>query len=128
MIDFKSFLSEELVESTEESVGYYDYEELNNCLFRDLSSPFLSVQAGFSFLRKTLFSYGIDIPPVFDLDPDGDEMLLDVSGYGAQQTSLLYVLYSLTDDGYYEFYAELTDEAGADELLKSGTEEQQEEV
>jgi hypothetical protein len=65
---------------------------------------------------------------VFDLDPEGDEMLLDVSGYGAEQSSILYVLYSLTDDGYYDFYAELTDESGADELLKSGTEEQEEEV
>jgi hypothetical protein len=128
MIDFKLFLSEELVESADDSVASYDRQELNDCLFSDLSSPFLSVQAGFSYLRKTLFSYGIDIPPVFDLDPEGDEMLLDVSGYGAEHQSLLYVLYSLTDDGYYEFYAELTDEAGADELLKSGTEEQQEEV
>jgi hypothetical protein len=128
MIDFKLFLSEELEDSEVNLVSSYNSQELNDSLFRDLSSPFLSVQAGFSYLRKTLFSYSIDIPPVFDLDPEGDEMLLDVSGYGAEQSSILYVLYSLTDDGYYDFYAELTDESGADELLKSGTEEQEEEV
>jgi hypothetical protein len=38
----------------------------------------------------------------------------------------LYVLYSLSDEGYYEFYAEITDDAGIEKLLSSGGEDQEE--
>jgi hypothetical protein len=39
----------------------------------------------------------------------------------------LYVLYYLKEEGYFEFYAEITDEDGVEELLSSGLEESEEE-
>jgi hypothetical protein len=130
MIDFRSYLSEDITESAivESVADSAIVQKVNTILFTELERPFLSPQAGFELVRKILFMYGVDMPALFDIDPDGDEVVLDVSVYGeAAVGTLLYVLYSLSDEGYYEFYAELTDEAGIEELIKSGTEEETEE-
>lgn len=129
MIDFKSFLNEETESAINESVADSAViGKVNTLLYTELERLFLTPQAGFELIRKILFMYGVDMPALFDIDPDGDEVVLDVSVYGESvMGTLLYILYSPTDEGYYEFYAEVTDEAGIEELVKSGTEEEAEE-
>ena len=39
----------------------------------------------------------------------------------------LYLIYYLTDDGRYEFYAELTDEEGLNEIMSDEEEDEDEE-
>jgi hypothetical protein len=39
----------------------------------------------------------------------------------------LYLIYYLTDDGRYEFYAELTDEEGLNEIMSDEEEDEEEE-
>lgn len=126
MFDFKSFLTEEIAEDTivEAVVDPAVVSRVNEVLFTDLDSPFLTPQAGVQQIRKILLMYGIDMPAVFDLDPDGDELVLDASPYGDTPLGLLYILYSLSDEGYYEFYAEITDDAGIEKLLADGADEQ----
>ena len=126
MIDFKSFLTEEIVEDTivESVVDSAVVSSVNEVLFADLDAPFLTPQAGIQQIRKILLMYGIDMPAVFDLDPEGDELVLDASPYGETPLGLLYILYSLSDEGYYEFYAEITDDAGVEKLLADGADDQ----
>ena len=135
MIDFKLFLSEEesestIVESVVDSLSYrinLSYDRINDILYTELEKNFLSPEAGFSEIKKILLEDGIDLPLFFDIDPDGDEVVLDMTPYGAPYGGqMLYVLYSLSDEGYYEFYAEITDDAGIEKLLSSGGEDQEE--
>lgn len=126
MIDFKSFLTEEIVEESTVStaVDSAAVSRVNNVLFADLELPFLTPQAGFEQIRKILMMYGVDMPAVFDIDPEGDEVVLDINTYSTTPLGLLYILYSLSDEGYYEFYAEITDDAGIEKLLADGADEQ----
>lgn len=126
MIDFKSFLTEEIVEESTvpTAVDSNAVSRVNDVLFADLESPFLTPQAGFEQIRKILMMYGVDMPAVFDIDPEGDEVVLDINTYSTTPLGLLYILYSLSDEGYYEFYAEITDDAGIEKLLADGADEQ----
>jgi hypothetical protein len=126
MIDFKSFLTEEIVEESTVStaVDSAAVSRVNDVLFADLDAPFLTPQAGFEQIRKILMMYGVDMPAVFDIDPEGDEVVLDINTYSTTPLGLLYILYSLSDEGYYEFYAEITDDAGIEKLLADGADEQ----
>lgn len=127
MIDFKSFLTEEITEDSAIGQTVADSSVLsgvNDDLYKNLDAPFLTPEAGFLEIRKILFRYGIDMPSIFGMDSDGDELVLDVNVYGDINLGLLYILYSLSDEGYYEFYAEVTDEVGIEKLLADGADEQ----
>lgn len=126
MIDFKSFLTEEIAEESTvtTAVDSDAVSRVNDVLYADLDSPFLTPQAGFEQIRKILMMYGVDMPAVFDIDPEGDEVVLDINTYSTTPLGLLYILYSLSEEGYYEFYAEITDDAGIEKLLADGADEQ----
>ena len=55
--------------------------------------------------------FEMDMPALYDVDTEGEEMVFGIDG------SYLYIIYALTDDGRYEFYAELTNEEGLSEIL-----------
>lgn len=97
---------------------------LNYQLFNELSSPVTSIEIGIQKIRKVLHPFGMDIPVLYDLDPEGDETVFDIKEYGVGETLYLYLIYSLSDDGYYEFYSELTDEKGIDEIIAEDDEEE----
>lgn len=124
MINFKSYLTEESENLlTEEVVDSSDLSDLNDILYSELERSFLSPEAGMQKIRQVLATIGVPLPMVFDLDSDGSEFVIDMKDYGIK--ALLYVLYSLSEDGYYEFYAEFTDEAGVEELFSDGDEEEE---
>jgi hypothetical protein len=95
--------------------------EINSQLVIELGNSITSPNLGVQKIRKVLFRYGIDLPAIYDILEEGDEFAIELDG-----GLFLYVLYYLTDEGDYDFYAEVTDWNGVDELM-SDEEEQEEE-
>lgn len=92
-------------------------DSINEDLFESLDTQILSPQSGMQKIRNVLLDYGLDIGMVFDLEEDGDEIAYKFD------EDYLYIIYAPNDEGYYEFYAEVTDEDGVEELLSDDLEE-----
>ena len=106
---FKEFVNELAVPhlpptSLEDAVA----ESLNRQLDIHLNDKILSPQIGLYKIRKVLNSYGYDLPALYEVDPEGDEVIFDLG----DTDYFVYILYYLTDDGVYDFYALVTDEIG----------------
>jgi len=86
----------------------------------DIINQQLEAESGFEKLREIVSSYGGEMPPLIDLDSEGDEIAIDVN-----EDLVLYVIYSLTDAGDYEFYAEITDEDGLEEIMSEEDDEEE---
>jgi hypothetical protein len=70
----------------------------------------------------------MSVPALYDLNSDGDEMVIDVDNANGEVTDdRLYVIYYLTDDKVYDFYAELTDEQGIDDIMSDDEDEDEDE-
>ncbi len=95
--------------------------EINNRLDRDLNNVFLSPESGIQIIRRVLFLYGHDMPALYDADPEGDEVVIDLD-----DNLGVYIIYSLTDDDDYEFYAEVGKESRMEELLSDGEDKEEE--
>ena len=92
--------------------------EVNYRLVNELYSPFLSPEGGIQAIRKVLHRYGFDMPALYDADPEGDEIVFEIDQYGqGSLTTNIYILYYLSDEGSYDFYAEIGDESRMNELL-----------
>jgi hypothetical protein len=101
--------------------------EVNYRLTNELYQPYLSPEGGIQAIRKVLHKYGFDMPALYDANPEGDEIVFEVEQFGQKDLpSNLYILYYLTDEGHYEFFAEIGDEARMDELVSDGEEENEE--
>jgi hypothetical protein len=102
--------------------------EINYRLTNELYGPFLSPEGGIQSIRKVLHRYGFDMPALYDADPEGDEIAFEIEQFGQDNLATnIYILYYLTDEGHYEFFAEVGDDARMDELLSDGEEEDEEE-
>jgi hypothetical protein len=92
--------------------------EMNYRLMNDLYQPFLSPEGGIQAIRKVLHRFGFDLPALYDANPEGDEFVIDIEQFGQENlSSNLYVLYYLTDEGGYDFYAEVGNDSRMEELL-----------
>jgi len=109
---FKEFLNELAMPVTVPDLDLAVAGAVNHDLEMELDDIILSPEIGFFKIRKVLHRYGFDLPVLYDIEEEGDESVFDL-----HDGSLLYVLYYLTDDGNYDFYAKLTDEAGVEEML-----------
>ena len=115
--------------------------ELSNELNDVIVSPYVGVQK----IRKVLYRYALDLPALYDVDPQGDEVVIEVDQFGdtlgdnlfsnsnwdeynanptddnldgqKDEQCFVYILYYLTDEGGYEFYAEIGNNARMEELL-----------
>jgi hypothetical protein len=102
--------------------------EINYRFGNELKDLILSPVDGIQKVRKVLHRFGLDIPALYDLDHDGDEVVLEMNQFGIltydhdndedDETYYLYLLYCLTDNGTYDFHAEITDEDGIEEIMK----------
>lgn len=113
---FKDFLSE-LAMPVDPSlaIDVVNEELINKQLSKELSSTILSPQIGFYKIRKVLRSFGYDMSTSYEIETDGDEVILNIVG----TDSLLYVLYYISDSGSYDFYALVDDEEGIEELISA---------
>jgi hypothetical protein len=102
--------------------------EINYRLTNELYSSFLSPEGGIQAIRKVLHRFSFDMPALYDANPEGDEVAFEIEQFGQENlASNIYILYYLTDEGHYEFFAEVGDDARMDELLSDGEEEDEEE-
>ena len=86
-------------------------ESLNKRLNYDTDEKFMSPESGIQRIRRVLHLYGYDLPALYDADPEGEEIVVDLDRIS------LYLLYNLTDDNRYEFYAEIGDDERMEELM-----------
>lgn len=91
--------------------------QVNRALEDSLSDNVLTPQSGFQRIRKILFRYRLDMPATYDLDPESDEEVIDIHSMESNAATKLYVIYSLNEDGYFEFYAEVGDSDRMNQLL-----------
>lgn len=113
-MNFKEFITESLDESMPGMPGIDSEtkQKLNLLLLIELEKPVLTIEAGMSKIRKILYLEGIAFESFSDLEEEGDEIATQLN-----DTDYLYILYFPTDDGYYDFYAEVTDENGIIEAM-----------
>jgi len=123
-MNFKQYLAEQESDQEVENMASIDsniIDEVNTQLENQLQETILSPESGIQKIRKVLSMFDMDMPALYDIDPEGEEMVFGIDG------SYLYIIYALTDDGRYDFYAELTDEEGLGEILSDEGEDEEEE-
>jgi hypothetical protein len=123
-MNFKQYLAEMDSVQTIEAMPSVDndiIERVNAELENQLQSPILSPEAGIQKIRRVLSVFGMDMPALYDINPEGEEMVFGIDG------SYLYIIYAPTDDGRYDFYSELTDEEGLSEILSDEGEDEEDE-
>ena len=112
--------------------------EINYRLDGELDDIFLSPESGIQRVRKVLHRFSLDMPALYDADAEGDEIVIRLDQFGrvidftnlipnkVEEIFYLYLIYYLTDDGRYEFYVELTDEEGLNEIMSDEEEDEEE--
>lgn len=101
--------------------------EMNYRLTNELYEPFLSPEGGIQAIRKVLHRFGFDMPALYDANPEGDEIVFEIEQFGQENlSSNIYILYYLTDEGSYEFFAEIGNDARMEELMSDGEEDSEE--
>lgn len=112
---------------TDSSVGLENpivIAEINYRLVNELNELILAPQSGFQKIRKVLHRFGFDLPALYEMDPEGDEITFDIYRFSDDTQQLfLYVLYYLTDDGHYDFYAQVGDQETINALVSDEDEE-----
>jgi hypothetical protein len=133
-MNFKQYLAElntemgQLIKATD-SVNITDPEirdKINQDLNHELTDLILSPESGVQKIRKVLMSFGLDMPALYGAEPEGDELVLDVESMHGDEQFYLYLIYYLADDGRYDFYAELTDDEGLNEIMSDEEEDEEE--
>ena len=113
--------------------------EINYRLEGELDDIFLSPESGIQKVRKVLHRFSLDMPALYDADVEGDEIVIQLDQFGkvidithllpnkVEEVFYLYLIYYLTDDGRYEFHAEIADENDLNEILSDEEEDEEEE-
>jgi hypothetical protein len=122
---FKKYLDEMAeIENGQEEMESEESEDLSQVNFRladELDDTFISPESGILAIRKVLEKFDLELSALYGVNPEGEEIVTDIG-----ETNL-YILYNLTDDGRYEFYAEIGDEERMEELLSDEEFEEEEE-
>lgn len=133
-MNFNQYLAElnaemgQMIKATD-SVDITDPEirdKINQRLNHELTDLILSPESGIQRIRKVLLSYGLDMPALYDAESEGDELVLDVESMSGDEQFYLYLIYYLADDGRYDFYAELTDDEGLNDIMSDEEEDEEE--
>ena len=133
-MNFQQYLAElntemgQIIKVTD-SIGITDpqiREKINQRLNHELTDLILSPESGVQKVRKVLMSFGLDMPALYDAEPEGDELVLDIESMSGDEQFYLYLIYYLADDGRYDFYAELTDDEGLNEIMSDEEEDEEE--
>jgi hypothetical protein len=128
-MNFKSFLLENEQVSIASEISLTDEkvrDEINLQLNHALTDVIFSPEAGIQKIRRVLHMHGLDMPALYEADTEGDELILKIDQFSGEQQFYLYVVYYLADDDRYDFYAELTDEEGLEEILSDEEEDEEE--
>jgi hypothetical protein len=123
------------------------FMEINYRLIVELNDMILSPEQGIQKIRKVLHRFGLDMPALYEADPNGDEVIIAVKQFGqphgitihgeittgadvvnGNPDGYLYFVYYLEDNGQYEFHAEILTEMGLQNLLSDEEIEEIEEI
>ena len=86
-------------------------DQINFLLDSELDNSFLSPESGVQAIRKVLGRFDLELPALYGASTEGDELVLELENVH------IYILYYLTDDNRYEFYAEVGDEETMNDLM-----------
>ena len=101
-------------------------DEINLQLNHALTDVIFSPEAGIQKIRRVLHLHGLDMPALYDAAEEGDELIIKIDQFDGSDQFYLYVVYYLADDDRYDFYAELTDEEGINEIMSDEEEDEEE--
>lgn len=128
MLPFKDYLNDNEEEQSEEPSYSSDnpaYDTINAELNSELFTPIYNPQAGIQKIRKVLTKYGYDMPAVYGLEEEGDELTFELTRFeDDNHVCYLYLIYYLTDADYYDFYAQVGDEKTIDDLVSEEVDEE----
>lgn len=93
------------------------YDNINDDINNSLDETVITPQSAMQRVRSILEKNNIDLPLVFDMDEDGDEYAFKVGDH------YLYFIYGKLENGFYEAYSEIADEARLMELLEDNGED-----
>ena len=96
--------------------------KINFELVGEMSREYKSPQVGFESIRKVLHIHGLTMPVDYQIDPEGDEIVVELDQYGDVTGYSVYIIYSLSEKGVYEFYAEIGDDDQMEDLLTDALE------
>lgn len=96
--------------------------KINFELVGEMSREYKSPQVGFESIRKVLHIHGLSMPADYQIDPEGDEIVVELDQYGDVTGYSVYIIYSLSEKGVYEFYAEIGDDDQMEDLLTDALE------
>jgi len=108
--------------------------QINIFLDVEFREKTLTAESGIAKIRKVMHRFGFDLPALYDADPEGDEIVFDIQQFGTptgptpsgveevKSDTQLYILYYITDDGYYDFFARVTNDSGLEELMSKAVE------
>lgn len=121
-MNFRNFVASDSYDSAEEDsvVNPAVIPTINGQLNLELNDLIFSPESGVQKIRRVLGAFDIHVPALYDLDPEGDEIIYDLN-----PDTHLYIIYSLEDNGSYEFYAELTDSKGLEEIISDDEDEEE---
>jgi hypothetical protein len=128
-MNFKTFLVEDEQVSIASETSLSDItirDEINLELNHALTDVIFSPEAGIQKIRRVLHLHGLDMPALYDAAKEGDELILKIDQFGGPDQFYLYIVYYLADDDRYDFYAELTDEEGINEIMSDEEEDEEE--
>jgi hypothetical protein len=128
-MSFKNFLVEDEQVSIASETSLSDItirDEINLELNHALTDVIFSPEAGIQKIRRVLHLHGLDMPALYDAAKEGDELILKIDQFGGPDQFYLYIVYYLADDDRYDFYAELTDEEGINEIMSDEEEDEEE--
>lgn len=108
--------------------------EINRNLAAELSSRFTNSYGGWIKIRRVLELYGISLPKVIFNDVEEGEEIVAISQFNAWGADLsglvtspnihiedeehyLYYSYEVSDSGFYQAFATITDEEGLNDFI-----------
>ncbi len=112
------------IENDQEEMESEESEDLSQVNFRladELDDTFISPESGILAIRRVLEKFDLELSTLYGVSLEGEEVVTDIG------KTKLYILYNPTDDGRYEFYAEIGDEERMEELLSDEEFEEEEE-
>lgn len=95
------------------------FGQINDQLGQQLDELVPSVDQAFQTVRAILSLHGHSLQETLEYDTEGDELVFDLN-----TGTYLYVIFYRTDDGLYDFFAEVTDEEGIEELMSEDEDEE----
>lgn len=121
-MSFKRFIENEQMDYAEENsvVNPSAITTINGQLDLELNDLISSPEVGIQKIRRVLGAFNIYVPAFYGLDIEGDEIVYDLN-----EKTHLYVIYALNDNNAYDFYAELTDNEGLEEILSDEDDEEE---